>query len=286
MKKILSILTLLLIPLVLFACQSVNSDTSAKQDVIKIGAFGSDYDIWSHIASLDLLEENDLELDVIDMSGQGNMNEAVANGDLDANAFQSLAYLEAYNEDAPTSLSPVIFTYMEPMGIYSNFYESTDDIPAESEITLPSDPSEQSRALILLETAGLIKLDSQVDGLYVIDDVLENPKQLILTEIQDASVPRTLEDAAAGVIGNTVAMDAGFSLREDAIFIEEVSEENIGNYNVVVTREELADDPRFKKLNDLYHHPQVQDYIEEEYQGTKVEITKSIDEIVKKDKGE
>lgn len=276
MKKKLGILTTLSV-IALAACGQTEGETT---EPLKLASLGSDYEIWQYIDDEGIDEEAGIELEVIDMSGKGTLNEVVAKGDVDANAFQSLSFMKVSNEESGSEpVVPVAVTYMEPMGIYSDKVSDVSDLPDNGEVSIPLDPSNVSRALLLLQAAGVITLNDDVEGLYTVRDIADNPKNLTFTEIDDTAVPRTVPDVAAAIFGNTVGMDAGFNVIEDAIFVEEPSEDNIENYNVIVTREELKNDERIQKLGELYHNDKVQDFIDKEFKKSKIELNVSIDEM-------
>lgn len=286
MKKLKWWIGLLVVVLFLGACQSnandsedsqVSSDQNTSSKVV-IGTFGSDLETWEFIAQSRVAKDAGLEIELIDMAGR-NANVATLEGDLDANAFQSYAYLQAFNAESDGKLVPLAFTYMEPMGIYSEKYQSLDALPEGARLAIPSDASETSRALKLLQQAGLITIDPDHEGLYTVDQITENPKHFVFEEIQDETVPRALPDVDAGIFGNTIAENSGYYIFEDALYVEQQDKDNIGNYNVIVTNEANSQRPELQKLGDLYHTKEVQDFIADKFNKTKVEITESIDNI-------
>ncbi|MGL4383117.1 MAG: MetQ/NlpA family ABC transporter substrate-binding protein [Bacilli bacterium] len=275
MKKIITVLLLLFISV---ACSSTKKETSNK---IIIGSKGSDAQIWNYIASLDATKEQGIEIEVKEISDGLVLNDTLASNEIDVNAFQSLAYLESYNKDSKKGLIPFASTYIEPNGLYSKKYDSLTQIKEGSTIGISNNPAGQVRALRLLEKAELISLNEDFDlAIGTIKDIKDNKLNLKFQEIEDNSGPRLLDDLDLVVIGNTIAMEAGLKVLQDAIYYEEVSKENRLIVNVLVTNKENKDNENIKKLNDLYHLPEVQAYISEQFDGSKVEVLIPISELV------
>lgn len=276
MKKILGSLLLASSILILGACGSGNE----KSETLVVGSVGSDAEIWNFIAKSDAAKEAGVTIEVKDITGGPVTNKATVDGDVDANAFQSIGYLESFNEESPDKLVPVAATYVEPMGIYSEKFKSVEEIAEGSTVALADNPSNTTRGLRLLETAGLIKLkDDFDDGVGTPEDIVENPKKLKFTLIDDLTGPRILPDVDVVLISNTIALEGGLNVLQDSIFHEEADTAARTSINVLAVREDRKDEESLKKLGELYHDPEVQAYIEETFEGTKVEVTTPIKEI-------
>lgn len=270
--------------LFLGACGNNESagDEAANQEdgVVNISSVGSDAEIWNYIADSDVAKDAGLKIEVTEITGGTTSNNSVADGDADANAFQSIEYLKSYNEESETNLVPIATTYMEPMGLYSDKYESVEELPNGAQVALADNPANTARGLRLLESAGLIKLKEDFDdGVGTPDDIAENPKDLEFTLIDDLTGPRILSDVDLIPIGNTIALEGGLNVLEDAIYYEEVNDTNKGNFNIIAVQEGREDEEDLKKLGELYHDPEIQDYVEEKFEGTKVEVDEPIDEV-------
>ena len=208
------------------------------------------------------------------------LNESVADGTVDANAFQSIGYLQGFNEANSNKLVPIGTTYIEPMGLYSKKVKSLNDLPNGAKIALPDSPYNATRALRLLESAGLIKLSSSFkDGTGTTSDIVENKKNFEFLMIDDTTSVRVLDDADLIAIGNTIALEGGLNVLKDALFYEKADESTITSINVIVVKAENADKEEYKKLVELYHDPEIQKYISEQFAGTKVEVSKLISEV-------
>ena len=154
-------------------------------------------------------------------------------------------------------------TYIEPMGLYSKKVKSLNDLPNGAKVAIPDNPYNTTRALRLLESAGLIKLPSDFkDGTGTPSDIVENKKNTDLI-----------------AIGNTIALEGGLNVLKDSLFYEKADASTITSINVIAVKAENADKEEYKKLVDLYHDPEIQKYISEKFAGTKVEVKKPVSEV-------
>lgn len=282
MKKLIGLLVLSSL-VVLSACgNSQDNEVSAnKEDTqLIVGSTGSDAEIWEFIAQSDAAKNAGLTIEVREITGGPIMNQATVDGDVDANAFQSIGYLESFNSESPEKLAPIAATYVEPMGIYSDKYETLEEISEGATVALADNPSNTTRGLRLLETAGLITLkDDFDDGVGTSGDVTDNPKNLQFTLIDDLTGPRILPDVDVVLISNTVALEGGLNVLQDSLFHEEADTALRLTVNVLAVREDRKDEEALIKLGELYHDEEVQKYIEEKFDGTKVEVTVPITEV-------
>lgn len=282
MKKLIGLLVLSSL-VVLSACgNSQDNEVSAnKEDTqLILGSTGSDAEIWEFIAQSDAAKNAGLTIEVREITGGPIMNQATVDGDVDANAFQSIGYLESFNSESPEKLAPIAATYVEPMGIYSDKYETLEEIPEGATVALADNPSNTTRGLRLLETAGLITLkDDFDDGVGTPEDVTDNPKNLQFTLIDDLTGPRVLPDVDVVLISNTVALEGGLNVLQDSLFHEEADTALRATVNVLAVREDRKNEEALIKLGELYHDEEVQKYIEEKFDGTKVEVTVTITEV-------
>ena len=177
--------------------QSSQSSKASESELktVKIASVGSDADIWRHIAESEQAKKAGLKIEVQEINGGVPLNESVADGTVDANAFQSIGYLQGFNEANSNKLVPVGTTYIEPMGLYSKKVKSLNDLPNGAKVALPDSPYNTTRALRLLESAGLIKLPSDFkDGTGTPSDIVENKKNLEFLLIDDTTSVRVLDD--------------------------------------------------------------------------------------------
>ena len=263
------------------SASSSNAQSSGSElKTVKIASVGSDADIWRYIAESEQAKKAGLKIEVQEINGGVPLNESVADGTVDANAFQSIGYLQGFNEANSNKLVPVGTTYIEPMGLYSKKVKSLNDLPNGAKVALPDNPYNTTRALRLLESAGLIKLPSDFkDGTGTPSDIVENKKNLEFLLIDDTTSVRVLDDTDLIAIGNTIALEGGLNVLKDSLFYEKADESTITSINVIAVKAENADKEEYKKLVDLYHDPEIQKYISEQFAGTKVEVKKPVSEV-------
>ena len=274
---------------VLGACGNNASSSQSSQSsqasesglkTVKIASVGSDADIWRYIAESEQAKKAGLKIEVQEINGGVPLNESVADGTVDANAFQSIGYLKGFNEANSNKVVPVGTTYIEPMGLYSKKVKSLNDLPNGAKVALPDNPYNTTRALRLLESAGLIKLPSDFkDGTGTPSDIVENKKNLEFLLIDDTTSVRVLDDTDLIAIGNTIALEGGLNVLKDSLFYEKADKSTITSINVIAVKAENADKEEYKKLVDLYHDPEIQKYISEQFAGTKVEVKKPVSEV-------
>ena len=263
------------------SASSSNAQSSGSElKTVKIASVGSDADIWRHIAESEQAKKAGLKIEVQEINGGVPLNESVADGTVDANAFQSIGYLQGFNEANSNKLVPVGTTYIEPMGLYSKKVKSLNDLQNGAKVALPDNPYNTTRALRLLESAGLIKLPSDFkDGTGTPSDIVENKKNLEFLLIDDTTSVRVLDDTDLIAIGNTIALEGGLNVLKDSLFYEKADASTITSINVIAVKAENADKEEYKKLVDLYHDPEIQKYISEKFAGTKVEVKKPVSEV-------
>ena len=259
---------------------STTSNSKSELKTVKVASVGSDADIWRHIAESDQAKKAGLKIEVEELNGGVPLNQAVAEGSVDANAFQSIGYLQGFNESNSSKLTPIGTTYIEPMGLYSKKVKSLNDLPNGAKIAIPDNPYNTTRALRLLETAGLIKLPADFkEGTGTPSDIVENKKNFEFLLIDDTTSVRVLDDADLIAIGNTIALEGGLNVLKDALFYEKADASTITSINVIVVKSGNESNEDYKKLVDLYHDADVQKFITDKFQGTKVEVKKPISEV-------
>ena len=259
---------------------STTSNSKSELKTVKVASVGSDAEIWRHIAESDQAKKAGLKIEVEELNGGVPLNQAVAEGSVDANAFQSIGYLHGFNASNSSKLTPIGTTYIEPMGLYSKKVKALNDLPNGAKIAIPDSPYNTTRALRLLESAGLIKLPADFkEGTGTPSDIVENKKNFEFLLIDDTTSVRVLDDADLIAIGNTIALEGGLNVLKDALFYEKADESTITSINVIVVKSGNESKDDYKKLVDLYHDAEVQKFISDKFQGTKVEVKKPISEV-------
>lgn len=206
-----------------------------------------------------------LEIEIKVFNDYPIVNIALAEGELDVNSFQHKPYLEQFKKDKNLDLIDIATTVNFPMGIYSNTRMSLKELKQGDKLGLPNDPTNGARALIMFEQAGLIKLKEGVGVKATVKDVVENPLNLELVELEAAQIPRHLNELAAAAINTNFAMEHGFVPTRDALFLEPKDSPWV---NVIAVRTENKDDPVLQKLIKAYHSDEVKQFIEETFQGS------------------
>ncbi|MEY8749375.1 MetQ/NlpA family ABC transporter substrate-binding protein [Alkalicoccobacillus gibsonii] len=246
-----------------------------EEETVKIGIAGTDARQWDFIS--DIAKEEGINIDIVSFNDYVQPNQALADGDIDANAFQTVSYFDNFREENNLDLEAIGTTVLAPLGIYSDRYDSIEDIPDGAEILIANEVTNQARNLMLLQEAGLLELDDDFGVTSGLDKIKENPKNLKLTEIVPANAPRLMQDVDAAVINNGIAVDAGLSPTEDSLARED--ETATPYINIIAARGDNADDPTLQRIVEIYQSDEVKEYIEEEYKGATIPTYISLDEL-------
>ncbi|NLK28658.1 MAG: ABC transporter substrate-binding protein [Clostridiales bacterium] len=266
MKKIASILlAVVLVAGVLTGCQ-----TKKKSGEIVVGASTTPHaEILEQ--TRDLLKEAGYELKIVEYSDYVQPNMALDSGDLDANYFQHQPYLDQFNADNGTDIVSVATIHYEPFGIYAGKTASIDALEAGAQIAVPNDTTNEARALMLLEAQGLITLAEGAGLNATINDIVDNPKNLEIVEIEAAQLSRSLQDVDMAVINGNYAIQDGLNVAKDALAVEDkdsVGAETFGNVLAVKAGDEDRED--IKALIDALKSDKVKQYINDTYEGAVV----------------
>ena len=257
------------------ATDTAQQKDSAAVETVTMASTGSDADIWRYIATLPETKEAGIKLEVKNFTDYVSMNAAVANHEIDVNAFQSYAYMVAFNDNNKDKIAPLSTTYLEPMGIYSSKVKKLDEFKTGATIAIPNDGANESRALLLLQSAGLIKLKADFDDVKGTPaDVTENAKKIVIKPIQMATAVRVKDEVDAIVLGNTLAMEGGLNVLKDAIYYEPIDQSTKMNVNILAVAADRQTDPTLQRVGALYHTPAVKAYIEQHFGGTKIDVNK------------
>ena len=211
-----------------------------------------------------LAEDAGLDIEVTEYTDYTLPNKALNDGDIDANYFQHKPYLDSEVEGQGYEITGFKPINLEPFALFSNDIKDVKDIPKNAKIGINNDPSNQGRALKMLEDAKLITLKDGVDAIDAkLSDVEENPKNVKFVEADAAQLARTLEDVDASVINGNNALEAGLNPAKDGILLEKADDNPYGNFLAV--RTENKDDENIKKLDELLHSPEVKKFIEKKW---------------------
>ncbi len=269
-KSVLGGLASLALAGALVACGGSGS-TDAIDKTIKVGASPSPHaEILAQAKSL--LAEKGYTLDVVEYGDYVQPNVALSEADLDANFFQHKPYLDDYDAQNGADLVSVGAIHFEPMGLYAGKSSSLSDIPDGAKIAIPSDATNEARALLLLQDQGIIELSDEAGLAATKNDIVENPHNVEIVEVEAASVPRTLSDADFGVANGNYALSAGLD-PSDLLASETSDSVAAQTYaNVVAVRSDDASSEKTKALIEVLTSDQIRDYINENYQGYVVPV--------------
>lgn len=193
-----------------------------------------------------------LNIKIVEFNDYNLPNEALEDGSLDANVYQHLPYLQAAMKAHGYDLEAIGKTFVYPTGIYSTKIKSLAQLPEHATIAIPNDPSNEARALLLLQKAGLIDLKDE--NSVSIADISNNPKHLVIKELDAAQLPRILADVDAAVINTTFAIPAGLSPTRNAIFVEG---KDSPYANLIVIRRNSSKKPQLEKFVKAMNSPEV-----------------------------
>ena len=225
------------------------------QDAIKVGVTaGPHAQIMEHVKQI--AEKDGLKIQIVEFSDYVQPNAALAAGDLQANSYQHGPYLDAQVKDRGYKLVAVGNTFVYPIAGYSKKIKSLDELQPGSQIAVPNDPTNLGRSLLLLQQVGLIKLKDGVGLLPTSLDIVENPKNLKIVELEAPQLPRSLDDAqiALAVINTTYASQIGLTPAKDGIFVEGKESPYV---NLIVAREDNKDAENVKKFVQAYQSDEV-----------------------------
>ncbi len=269
-----AIIGLLILSLAFTGCASNNAPAedsesqSEEQVTLKVAATPVPHaEILNFIKPK--LEEEGIILDVIEFTDYVTPNLALADEEVDANFFQHGPYLEAFNRERGLDLMNACKVHVEPLGLYSKKISSIDELEDGAIIAIPNDPTNEGRALLLLEAKNIITL-SEDAGLEATEkDIVENPKNLVFKPVEAAQLPRTLDDVDAAIINTNYALEGNLNPVKDALIMEG-SESPYAN--ILAIRPEDEDNPAIKKLIDALQSEDVKNFINEKYEGSIVPV--------------
>lgn len=240
--------------------------TAFANTVLKVGASPVPHaEILNSVK--DRLAKEGVDLQVVEFTDYVTPNLALNDGELDANYFQHIPYLEKFCEEKGTKLTSAGGVHVEPIGVFSEKLKSINDIPEKATVAIPNDPTNGGRALILLHNAGIITL-ADPTNLYATEfDIAKNPKKLKFNALEAAQLPRVLKDVDIAVINGNYALEAGLSPVKDALLLEGKESPYI---NIVAVKEGNEKNPDIVKLINVLQSPETAKFINDTYNGAVV----------------
>jgi D-methionine transport system substrate-binding protein len=235
----------------------------ARAETIKVGVTsGPHAQILQAVKPI--AAKNGLDIQIVEFTDYVVPNAALDAGDLQANSFQNQPYLDNQKADRGYKIESVGFTVNFPMGVYSKKYKSWDAVPQGATLSIPGDPTNGGRVLLLLQDKGVLKLRQGVGFKPALADIIENPRKLKIVEVDAAQTVRTLDDIDAAGINTNYATQAGLDPVKDAILREDPK----GPYtNLIAVRAADKDKPWVKLLVQSYQTPEIRDFVLTKFKG-------------------
>ena len=249
------------------ASGSSGADSSSELKEIKVAASATPHAEILEEAKV-LLEEEGYKLDVTVFNDYVQPNEVVESGDFDANYFQHIPYLDSFNDEKGTHLVNAGGIHYEPFGIYPGTKKSLDELKEGDTIAVPNDTTNEARALLLLQDNGVITLKEGAGLNATVNDIEENTKDIKIVELEAAQVSRVVDEVAFVVLNGNYALEAGYSVKSDAIAYEKSDSEAAKTYvNVIAVKEGNEDSEAVKALVSVLTSDDVKKFIDEKYDG-------------------
>jgi D-methionine transport system substrate-binding protein len=276
-KKFLAALAVVPLVALLAGCAGASGSGDSADKVVKIGVVGASDPYWADYKQA--AADEGIKVDIVDFSDYPQPNPALTEGEIDLNQFQHIVYLAEYNEDSGDNLTPIGATATYPLALYSTQYESVEDIPAGSTVAVPNDPSNLARALLVLQSAGLIEL---ADGGSIFSSLsdIEASSKVKVTALEAALAATSLPDVAAAILNNDFVADAGLEF-SDAIATDDPTDPKALPYaNVFVAKAADADNEVYLKLVDIFQNTKaVQDGLLEVSGDTALLLKTPVEEL-------
>ena len=255
--------------LLISGCGSSTNDTSSssagssKAEVLKVAANPVPHaEILNQIKPL--LAKEGVDLQIIEFTDYIQPNMALSSHEVDANFFANVPYQNNFNKDHGTNFVSFAPVHIEPLAIYSQKIKDLKDLPNGAKVAIPSDPTNSARALLLLQSAGLVTLKDPTGLTNTPFDVTSNPKNIQITELEAAQIPRSIQDLDAAVINANYALPAGLNPTKDGLFVEKADSPYA---NLLSVNPGDENKPAIQKLAKALQSPEVKKFIEEKYAG-------------------
>ncbi|MGG5318614.1 MetQ/NlpA family ABC transporter substrate-binding protein [Enterococcus sp. AZ072] len=254
--------------LLLTGCGGGNAQSEAlNEKEVTVGVTsGPHQEILEEVAKQ--AEEDGLTINIKAFDDYNTPNTALNDGDLDANSYQTIPFLDQQVKDKSYEIEQVFETVAFPLGVYSEQIKKLDELKSGDKVGVPNDPTNEYRALKLLQDAGVITLKDGVKVQATKNDVGENPRNIDIVELEASQIPSQLGELTAAVINTNFAFSAGLTINDDSIYHEPLVDNPYPN--VFVVRSSNKDDAVVKEIEKYYHSDETKQFIEEKYKGSVV----------------
>ena len=254
-----------------------SDDGGAGNVTVRIGTTEAGSDYWQTFTRV--AADEGITIETINFSDYNQPNPALSQGQTDLNLFQHVLFLANYNVSSDDTLTPIGSTYVVPLSLYSRKHTSVDQIPAGGTVAIPKDPTNQARALLVLQQAGLIELKNGGTVLSTPAEIDKAASKVEVIPVDAAQTVAVLDSVDASIVNNGFAMDAGLDPAK-ALFSDDPRSDAAEPYiNIVAARAEDKDNPTYRKVVELFHHPEVQEALKAESRGTSVPVQRSQEEL-------
>ena len=239
------------------------SSSSSKPEVLKVAANPVPHaEILEQVKPI--LAKEGVDLQIIEFTDYIQPNMALSSHEVDANFFANVPYQNNYNKDHGTNFVSFAPVHIEPLAIYSQKIKDLKDLPNGAKVAIPSDPTNSARALLLLQSAGLVTLKDPTGLTNTPFNITSNPKNIQITELEAAQIPRSIQDLDAAVINANYALPAGLNPTKDGLFVEKADSPYA---NLLSVNPGDENKPAIQKLAKALQSPEVKKFIEEHYKG-------------------
>ena len=265
LKKFIAPLLVGVLAFAIAGCGTNTNQSSQAPKEIKIGATAGPHAQVAEAVAKEAKKQG-IDLKVVEFSDYVTPDKALADGDIQLNAYQHVPFMENFNKQNGSKLVAIGKTILMPMGLYSNSVRSAADVPEGSIVAIPNDPTNGGRGLALLAKAGLITLKDGVGFKATVADITSNPKNLQIQELEAAQLPRSLDDVVVAAIPMNYVQSAGLNVEKQGFFLEPKDEPLA--VMILAVREQDKDNETYKKIADIYKSDAIKQFINDTFKGS------------------
>ena len=265
LKKFIAPLLVGVLAFAIAGCGTNTNQSSQAPKEIKIGATSGPHAQVAEAVAKEAKKQG-IDLKVVEFSDYVTPDKALADGDIQLNAYQHVPFMENFNKQNGSKLVAIGKTILMPMGLYSNSVHSAADVPEGAIVAIPNDPTNGGRGLALLAKAGLITLKDGVGFKATVADITSNPKNLQIQELEAAQLPRSLDDVVVAAIPMNYVQSAGLNVEKQGFFLEPKDEPLA--VMILAVRDQDKDNETYKKIADIYKSDAIKQFINDTFKGS------------------
>ena len=265
LKKFIAPLLVGVLAFAIAGCGTNTNQSSQTPKEIKIGATSGPHAQVAEAVAKEAKKQG-IDLKVVEFSDYVTPDKALADGDIQLNAYQHVPFMENFNKQNGSKLVAIGKTILMPMGLYSNSVRSAADVPEGTIVAIPNDPTNGGRGLALLAKAGLITLKDGVGFKATVADITSNPKNLQIQELEAAQLPRSLDDVVVAAIPMNYVQSAGLNVEKQGFFLEPKDEPLA--VMILAVRSQDKDNETYKKIADIYKSDAIKQFINDTFKGS------------------